>query len=88
MVEKVQLISDLNGLIRAARASSAAIDIGTLIGELGGLASVSVDVFEAAVLAVPDSDVLLRIVSPDLEFLDVASGTVEYASVEVGNAWA
>jgi hypothetical protein len=88
MAEKVQLVSDLQSIIRASRGSSLTVDVGTLVGDLWGLASVNVDVFEMAVLAVPDPDVLLRVVAPDLKFLDAATGTVEYASVEVGNALA
>lgn len=84
MVEKVQSIADLQSLMRACRGSRVDVDVATLVGRRwseGG--TVYVDTFEAAVLAVPDEEVLLRIDGTSLKFLDVATGTVEYASLEV-----
>lgn len=83
-MEKVQLTSDLRGIVRSCRGSSLPIDIATLVGLLWGDAgTVSVDAFEAAVLTVPDEEVLVRVEGTSMKFLDAATGTVEYASLEV-----
>jgi hypothetical protein len=84
MVEKVQLVSDLQGIVRSARGSSVSIDVATLVGlGWGSGGTVLVGAFEAALEAVPDADVLLRLDGTTMKFLDSATGTVEYASVEV-----
>lgn len=86
MLQRVQLVSDLSGLIRSAKGSSLPIDLGTLVGTVWGLGSVSVDAFEtavAAVIAVPAEDTLLKLTGTSLQFLDSATGTVEYAVLEV-----
>jgi hypothetical protein len=83
MIEKVQLVSDLLGLIRVAKANVVPTDLGTLVGMQWGLASVATELFETAVSAVPGEDVLLRLSGTSLKLLDPATGTVEYASLEV-----
>lgn len=84
MVEKVQSVADLQGLVRSCRGSRVEVDIATLVGLTWGEAgTVYVDTFEAAVLAVPDEEVLLRIDGTTMKFLDTATGTIEYASLEV-----
>ena len=85
MVEKVQLISDLAGIVHVAKANSAPVDLGTLVGLFWGAGGVNADLFEAAVLSVPDVDVLLRLNGTSLQFLDSATGTVEFAVLEVAD---
>ena len=83
MMEKVQLVSDLTGIVQVARVNSALVDLGTLVGTRWGLGGVDPALFEAAVLSVPDPDVLLRLTGTSLQFLDSATGTVEYSVLEV-----
>jgi len=57
----------------------------SLVGLFWGAGGVNADLFEAAVLSVPDVDVLLRLNGTSLQFLDSATGTVEFAVLEVAD---
>lgn len=81
--EKVQLISDLVGIVRVAKANSSPVDLGTLVGLFWGMGGVYVGLFEPAMLMVPGEDTLIRISGTTLQFLDSATGTIEYARLEV-----
>jgi len=83
MAEKVQLVSDLVGIVQVAKANSSPVDLGTLVGMTWGLGGVDATLFEAAMLAIPGEDALLRVSGTALQFLDSATGTVEYSVLEV-----